>query len=339
MALVSTVSPLATQPFQQTAGPTTGPHLAPVKDSRWLTLELCREFQRGKCSRTDAECKYAHPPPHVEVQNGRVVCCYDSIKGKCQRKEPPCKYLHPPQHLKEQLLQNGRNNLLMKNLQLQMAGLTMPVLPGMVPMPVTYSSCDGSKSLLNGYSTAVVHGQIPVVTHPYMLQNSLTLSPYMTPMTLSANGMTVQPVDGCAVTSGGASVTMSSAAVSIPANSAPLAKATRTESAPPTISSTSLTNGCLGDQVTPWTTTSIVSAANPYSPIYYQNMSGMVPVMKRPLVNGEVKNGLHVYQTAPPAPYPQAAMSAVHLSQMQPTYVPVTLSGLQAMQQQQPAHY
>lgn len=38
-------------------------------------------------------------------------------QGRCQRTDPPCKYLHPPQHLKEQLLQNGRNNLIMKNLQ------------------------------------------------------------------------------------------------------------------------------------------------------------------------------------------------------------------------------
>ncbi|XP_059177554.1 muscleblind-like protein 1, partial [Physella acuta] len=41
------------------------------------------------------------------------------LQGKCQRKDPPCKYLHPPQHLREQLLQNGRNNLILKNLQLQ----------------------------------------------------------------------------------------------------------------------------------------------------------------------------------------------------------------------------
>lgn len=45
--------------------------------------------------------------------------------------------------------------------------------------------------------------------------------------------------------------------------------------------------------------------------------------MKRPMVNSEVKNGLHVYQTAPPVPYPQPMPTAVHLSQMQPTYVPV----------------
>ena len=52
----------------------------PGKDSRWLTLEVCREFARSKCSRTDEECKYAHPPAHVEIQNGRVTCCFDSIK-------------------------------------------------------------------------------------------------------------------------------------------------------------------------------------------------------------------------------------------------------------------
>uniref|UniRef100_A0A915JJ55 Muscleblind-like protein n=1 Tax=Romanomermis culicivorax TaxID=13658 RepID=A0A915JJ55_ROMCU len=87
-----------------------------VKDSRWLQLEVCREFQRGQCSRSDLECKFAHPPPHVEIQNGRVTACYDSIKGRCTRENPKCKYLHPPQHLKDQLLINGRNNLVLKNL-------------------------------------------------------------------------------------------------------------------------------------------------------------------------------------------------------------------------------
>lgn len=51
-----------------------------VKDSRWLQLEVCREYQRNKCTRSDAECKFAHPATNVEIQNGRVVACYDSIK-------------------------------------------------------------------------------------------------------------------------------------------------------------------------------------------------------------------------------------------------------------------
>ncbi|XP_062524145.1 protein muscleblind isoform X22 [Bombyx mori] len=104
------------------------------KDSRWLQLEVCREFQRNKCSRPDTECKFAHPPATVEVQNGRVTACYDSIKGRCNREKPPCKYFHPPQHLKDQLLINGRNHLALKNALMQQMGLTPgQVLPGQVP--------------------------------------------------------------------------------------------------------------------------------------------------------------------------------------------------------------
>ncbi|XP_067211401.1 protein muscleblind isoform X13 [Linepithema humile] len=107
------------------------------KDSRWLQLEVCREFQRNKCTRPDTECKFAHPPANVEVQNGRVTACYDSIKGRCNREKPPCKYFHPPQHLKDQLLINGRNHLALKNALMQQIqqGLTpgQPLVPGQVP--------------------------------------------------------------------------------------------------------------------------------------------------------------------------------------------------------------
>ncbi|XP_014249573.1 protein muscleblind isoform X5 [Cimex lectularius] len=108
------------------------------KDSRWLQLEVCREFQRNKCSRPDTECKFAHPPANVEVQNGRVTACYDSIKGRCNRDKPPCKYFHPPQHLKDQLLINGRNHLALKNALIQQMGLTpgQPIVPGQVPTAV-----------------------------------------------------------------------------------------------------------------------------------------------------------------------------------------------------------
>ena len=68
------------------------------------------------------------------------VACVCVFQGKCQRKDPPCKYLHPPQHLKEQLLQNGRNNLILKNLQMQaMAGI-QPMVPGMFPTLVSLNS-------------------------------------------------------------------------------------------------------------------------------------------------------------------------------------------------------
>jgi len=59
------------------------------------------------------------------------VCSLAREQGKCQRRDPPCKYLHPPQHLKEQLLQNGRNNLILKHLQMQMMA---HAIPGVYPI-------------------------------------------------------------------------------------------------------------------------------------------------------------------------------------------------------------
>ncbi|XP_069692210.1 muscleblind-like protein isoform X5 [Periplaneta americana] len=148
------------------------------KDSRWLQLEVCREFQRNKCTRPDTECKFAHPPANVEVQNGRVTACYDSIKGRCNREKPPCKYFHPPQHLKDQLLINGRNHLALKNALMQQMGLTppgQPLIPGQVPAVV-----DGKLQL----ATPLMLGQPLMATNPYltgMPQVGSTFSPYFTP--------------------------------------------------------------------------------------------------------------------------------------------------------------
>ncbi|XP_046883257.1 muscleblind-like protein 1 isoform X4 [Hypomesus transpacificus] len=114
-------------------------NMAHMRDTKWLTLEVCREFQRGTCSRTDQECKFAHPAKSCQVENGRVIACFDSLKGRCSREN--CKYLHPPPHLKTQLEINGRNNLIQqKNMvmlaqQMQLANVMMPgtQLP---PMPM-----------------------------------------------------------------------------------------------------------------------------------------------------------------------------------------------------------
>lgn len=153
-----------------------------VKDSRWLTLDVCREYTRNKCTRTDDECRFAHPPPNVEVQNGRVMCCFDSIKGKCQRREPPCKYLHPPQHLKEQLLQNGRNNLILRHLHMQ---LIMNGMQGSTTAmyPIIYD-INGSKSFNSSYPA--VSGQESYMTQPYLVQNGTTYNPYFSPTTFAA---------------------------------------------------------------------------------------------------------------------------------------------------------
>ena len=54
--------------------------VTPIRDTKWLTLEVCREFQRGTCSRPDTECKFAHPSKSCQVANGRVIACFDSLK-------------------------------------------------------------------------------------------------------------------------------------------------------------------------------------------------------------------------------------------------------------------
>ncbi|XP_052783787.1 muscleblind-like protein 1 isoform X7 [Mya arenaria] len=173
---------------------------ANAKDSRWLTLEVCREFQRNKCTRTDQECKFAHPPPHVEVQSGRVTACFDSIKGKCQRKEPPCKYLHPPQHLREQLLQNGRNNLILKNLQLQaaqQAALNQGLMSaGLIPVAAANKN---TMALPPGLLQAGNYPQM--LAHPYLggaapPTSAVAFSPYMNAGGIQTVAMTQAQTNG-----------------------------------------------------------------------------------------------------------------------------------------------
>ncbi|XP_069367343.1 muscleblind-like protein 1 isoform X8 [Paralichthys olivaceus] len=112
-------------------------NIAHIRDTKWLTLEVCREFQRGTCSRSDQECKFAHPAKSCQVDNGRVIACFDSLKGRCSREN--CKYLHPPPHLKTQLEINGRNNLIQQKnmamlaqqmqLNAMMPGTQLPHMP------------------------------------------------------------------------------------------------------------------------------------------------------------------------------------------------------------------
>ncbi|RXM36691.1 Muscleblind-like protein 2a [Acipenser ruthenus] len=104
-------------------------NITSMRDTKWLTLEVCRQFQRGTCSRTDEECKFAHPPKSCQVENGRVIACFDSLKGRCTREN--CKYLHPPAHLKTQLEINGRNNLIQQKTAAAMLAQQMQfMIPG-----------------------------------------------------------------------------------------------------------------------------------------------------------------------------------------------------------------
>lgn len=68
-----------------------------------LYLQVCRESQRGVCTRLPSECRYAHPPDNVAVDatDNMVTVCMDFVKGKCVRET--CRYFHPPPHLLAQV--------------------------------------------------------------------------------------------------------------------------------------------------------------------------------------------------------------------------------------------
>uniref|UniRef100_A0A665XED0 Muscleblind like splicing regulator 2 n=1 Tax=Echeneis naucrates TaxID=173247 RepID=A0A665XED0_ECHNA len=130
-------------------------NISSVRDTKWLTLEVCRQFQRGNCSRRDEECKFAHPPKSCQVENGRVIACFDSLKGRCSREN--CKYLHPPSHLKTQLEINGRNNLIQqKTAAAALAQQMQLVIPG----PSLQSVGLGTNTGLGygSYMTPLSHG-------------------------------------------------------------------------------------------------------------------------------------------------------------------------------------
>ncbi|XP_054483079.1 muscleblind-like protein 1 isoform X6 [Anoplopoma fimbria] len=149
-------------------------NMAHIRDTKWLTLEVCREFQRGTCSRSDQECKFAHPAKSCQVDNGRVIACFDSLKGRCSREN--CKYLHPPPHLKTQLEINGRNNLIQqKNMVMlaQQMHLANAMMPGtqLPPMPM-FSMTPGMASNANAAAAAAA-----AAFNPYLSPMSPGLMP------------------------------------------------------------------------------------------------------------------------------------------------------------------
>ncbi|KAM7045804.1 muscleblind-like protein 3 isoform 5-T5 [Molossus nigricans] len=79
------------------------PGAAGPKLMRSDKLEVCREFQRGNCTRGENDCRYAHPTDvsMVEANDNTVTICMDFIKGRCSRER--CKYFHPPAHLQAKL--------------------------------------------------------------------------------------------------------------------------------------------------------------------------------------------------------------------------------------------
>ncbi|XP_038576509.1 muscleblind-like protein 2a isoform X2 [Micropterus salmoides] len=157
-------------------------NLSSVRDTKWLTLEVCRQFQRGNCSRSDEECKFAHPPKSCQVENGRVIACFDSLKGRCSREN--CKYLHPPSHLKTQLEINGRNNLIQQKTAAAVLAQQMQL---MIPGPSLQSMGLGTNTGLGygSYMTPMTHGMSLVQTDN--LPNTQVLVPGSPPVTIQSS--------------------------------------------------------------------------------------------------------------------------------------------------------
>uniref|UniRef100_A0A3B3Y1X3 C3H1-type domain-containing protein n=1 Tax=Poecilia mexicana TaxID=48701 RepID=A0A3B3Y1X3_9TELE len=163
-------------------------NMSSVRDTKWLTLEVCRQFQRGNCSRSDEECKFAHPPKSCQVENGRVIACFDSLKGRCSREN--CKYLHPPSHLKTQLEINGRNNLIQQKTAAAVLAQQMQLMiPGPSPLP-SLSTSSAPQGL--GTNTSLGYGSyITPLNHGMSLIPSdiLSSTPVLVP---GSSAVTVQ---------------------------------------------------------------------------------------------------------------------------------------------------
>ncbi|XP_077344268.1 muscleblind-like protein 1 isoform X9 [Lithobates pipiens] len=163
--------------------------VAPIRDTKWLTLEVCREFQRGTCSRPDTECKFAHPSKSCQVENGRVIACFDSLKGRCSREN--CKYLHPPSHLKTQLEINGRNNLIQqKNMAMlaQQMQLANAMIPGTQLQPMILDKYLSPHLIVGGDFNLMAYSgldrsRVPMFSvAPSLATNATAFNPYLGPV-------------------------------------------------------------------------------------------------------------------------------------------------------------
>ncbi|GAA6103478.1 muscleblind-like protein 1 isoform X1 [Tachysurus ichikawai] len=90
-------NPAAVAPVNSTA------NAAAQKLLRTDRLEVCREYQRGNCSRGETDCRFAHPADSTMIDSSEntVTVCMDYIKGRCSRDK--CKYFHPPAHLQAKI--------------------------------------------------------------------------------------------------------------------------------------------------------------------------------------------------------------------------------------------
>eukprot|EP00397_Hematodinium_sp_SG-2012_P031711 GEMP01033701.1.p1 GENE.GEMP01033701.1~~GEMP01033701.1.p1 ORF type:complete len:402 (+),score=107.86 GEMP01033701.1:191-1396(+) len=77
-------------------------------------LEVCGDFTVAKCDRGPERCKFAHPDDRVRQVAKEANVCLDSLMRtrKCTFKN--CRYYHPPPHIEFKDISNGRLDLCLK---------------------------------------------------------------------------------------------------------------------------------------------------------------------------------------------------------------------------------
>lgn len=95
------------------------------KDNQWLQVDICSEFLVRNC--TNASCNYAHPSASVEIVDGKVVTCFDSLRDKCRRSS--CKFFHPTSHLVDLLFSKTKQSVKVKAASSSSSTTNMPFVP------------------------------------------------------------------------------------------------------------------------------------------------------------------------------------------------------------------
>ncbi|CAF1022279.1 unnamed protein product [Rotaria sordida] len=92
-------------------------------------------------------------------------------QGKCNRTNPPCKYLHPPQHLRDILLQNGRNNLILRSIAMNIAANQ-----AMYPQTATHLSYPNGAIIQNPLQQSASIASYPQISSAGPAQSALVFN-------------------------------------------------------------------------------------------------------------------------------------------------------------------
>lgn len=64
----------------------------PTESTPFNKQQVCRDFTRGRCSRSANECRFLHHSPLEDC----TIVCQDFLRGRCDRKS--CRYSHVMAH-------------------------------------------------------------------------------------------------------------------------------------------------------------------------------------------------------------------------------------------------